>query len=499
MRRNKYMLLKKSQVDAILKNAPAGVDKSKILDSLILKGYDLEGVDSNEIKAKLAAQQAQPPEKKETFVDTIKDAAVAGYNKAKEGHAQARDATNPLQLLEGSVKLAAGVADTVFSPFAPITKPLEKGFNKSIDEISDNPAIQKFAGTKAGEITARVAEDVANTSTIAGAVAGAMETPKIGTAIANKTESVVNAVGTKVDDATNSIKNTTGNVINDLRPSAEGVVNEVATKALYLAPSDVANIFKSTGNKVGNFLAEHNLIKENIKTTTEAIGVFFKENYDLVRSEIGKVKNTYKIKEVPRYHEALMQLKKSVSDVPGMQEIETEVNALLKNKKPTLADVQRVKELVDDNYSLYKVTGDVKESIAKEGMSNIRQELRSFIETEVKNNTGTDIFDLNNKVSTAKSIMNAIETRSPKGVTKANLQVGDLGAFGLGMSFGGPLVGVAALIAKKLTQNPSVMLRFAKWVDALSDARKLKVAEALKSGKIPPEVQEIVGPIQSPK
>lgn len=46
--------LNKQQVQDILNNAPAGADKKKILDGLITRGYDLEGVDSNAIRQKLA-------------------------------------------------------------------------------------------------------------------------------------------------------------------------------------------------------------------------------------------------------------------------------------------------------------------------------------------------------------------------------------------------------------------------------------------------------------
>lgn len=63
------MQLSKQQVNTILDNAPAGVDKKKILDNLVLKGYDLEGVDSNLIKQNL--QQAQAPQE-QSFLGGLK-------------------------------------------------------------------------------------------------------------------------------------------------------------------------------------------------------------------------------------------------------------------------------------------------------------------------------------------------------------------------------------------------------------------------------------------
>lgn len=280
--------------------------------------------------------------------------------------------------------------------------------------------------------------------------------------------------------------------VRDVIPTAERVVNTTIAKALYLAPSDIKNISMSTGNEVGEFIAKHNLIGANTDETVKLIDDFFSKNYAQVREEIAKVGVNYPVAKVPRYQEALKELKKAVGDVPGMEKIDAEVDILLGNKKPTLEDVQRVKELLDEHFSLYKVTGDVKESVQKEGLANMRKDLRKFIEDEVKANTGIDIADLNNKVSTSKSIMNAIEVRAPKGITKANLQMGDLGAFGIGSVFGGPLGGLAALALKKISQSPAVMLRFARFMDKLSDARKAKIIEAMKAGEVPVEIEELI-------
>lgn len=49
--------LTKAQVEAILNNAPTGVNKTKLLDSFVLKGYDLEGIDSNARRIQLQNQQ----------------------------------------------------------------------------------------------------------------------------------------------------------------------------------------------------------------------------------------------------------------------------------------------------------------------------------------------------------------------------------------------------------------------------------------------------------
>lgn len=54
-------MLNKQQVDTILKNAPAGVDKTKILDGLINRGYEIEGVDTNMAKMDIARRTGVAP------------------------------------------------------------------------------------------------------------------------------------------------------------------------------------------------------------------------------------------------------------------------------------------------------------------------------------------------------------------------------------------------------------------------------------------------------
>lgn len=59
------MQLTKTNIQAILNNAPQNADKAKILDSLVAKGYELEGVDMNLARERVKAIQ---PQKKQTVI-----------------------------------------------------------------------------------------------------------------------------------------------------------------------------------------------------------------------------------------------------------------------------------------------------------------------------------------------------------------------------------------------------------------------------------------------
>ncbi len=165
---------------------------------------------------------------------------------------------------------------------------------------------------------------------------------------------------------------------------------------------------------------------------------------------------------------------------------------MLTKKKLTLEDVQAAKELLDDYSSLYGKQGDVLQGIEKQGLANVRDGLKTFIETEVKKNTGADIRQMNNNVSTAKTLNEAIEKRSTRGLTRANITWRDA-MVGLGVyAFASPLAGLAAVVAYKLATSPTARLRFARWLDQQGDAKRAAINNAFKEGRVPKEVQEIL-------
>jgi hypothetical protein len=435
------------------------------------------------------AQQPQGP----SFLDRVKSVARGGVDQIKQGASEV-NSNNPVKFVEGALRVGAGAVNTAFSPVSAAIEPAVKpAINYAADKISNIPAVQKFANSKAGQVTGRVVDDVNNLNTIAGAVAGGMEVPKAGVAIKN-TASNIHLPELPKPNIGEALSTTKG-AVRDVLPSMDRLVNHQVTSALELTQGDVRNIAQSTGHEVGQFLAEKNLIGTNKETTVSNIQNFFKQNYETVRSEIKNVKELYKPSQVPRYVEALKAIQDKVTSVPGLQKVGTEVSNLLGKKEGiTLDDVQHVKELMDDHFNIYKATGDVGDNIAKEGLANIRRDLKGFIEKEVKKNTGTDIGELNNNVQAAKGIMDAVESRATRGLTKSNFGPSDYGAFisGTLASGGNPFVGMAALFAKKVMASPTVQLKIAKYLDSISDARKAAIQEDLKAGNIPPEFKQFI-------
>lgn len=273
-------------------------------------------------------------------------------------------------------------------------------------------------------------------------------------------------------------------------PTSNRLVNSTINKAFDLTQGDVKNIAKSTGNEPGQWVAKNNLIRGNIDETRNAIEEFGSEAMRVRDAEISKVSKTFNPAEFPRYKDSLTEVVKQLEGKTGFENTLAEAKTLLGKSSITLSDAQRAKELMDEAFNLYKITGDVSESTTKAGLANVRKELRKAIEEEVKLATdgAVDIFQLNNDIATARSLGKAIESRLTRDLTRANLQWGDYATFAGASVAGGPIIGLAAFLARKSMQNPAVMLRLAKFLDGLSDARRAKIKASIEAGDIPTEI-----------
>ena len=101
--------------------------------------------------------------------------AKSGYQSSLQGVQQAETgnfAKGTYNALSGATKMLAGGIGAALSPLAPVSKVIEPLANYAIENISDIGAVQRFAQSKTGKVTSRLAEDINNLSTIAGSVAG---------------------------------------------------------------------------------------------------------------------------------------------------------------------------------------------------------------------------------------------------------------------------------------------------------------------------------------
>lgn len=392
----------------------------------------------------------------------------------------------------------------------------KSGFNALTDKLGGTKFFQEAA---AGLEPNNPLENSLKVASGGGQIAGTVLGAAYGAGLAQKgvtaAQKVPGAIARNAESPSFSMptgqgaKSTIGKTMSNVSNRLPGAVSEALgtkqswidhnlAKALDLTPDDLAIIEASTGNQVGKWLADNNLIGSNKANTQGLIKGFFSENYQAVRNEIAKVTTAYSPKQIPRYADALTAIKSKVDGVVGLEKEARTVDRLLAKSEVSLLDVQIVKELLDEHFSLYKATGDVLQVREKQGLANVRQDIRAFIENQVAENTGADIRALNNNVATARALDKTITKRSPKGLTRSQVTWRDA-AMGMGLTyFGSPLLGIAAVAVKKILTSPSVRLRFARYLDSLNDAQRFKISEDLSKGTVPPEVKNVVGPIEEP-
>lgn len=306
----------------------------------------------------------------------------------------------------------------------------------------------------------------------------------------------VTAVTRGVSGAVTAAGNTLpGRIVGEAAPTAGRFAEGQVVKALDLTQGDVAKISQKTGNDVTDFVARNNLLKETPEEIAMALEDFKKSQYDTVRAEVAKVTDVYAPADVPRVQNALTTVKEVVNGVPGLEDTAGEVNRLLNQESYTLSDVQRVKEILDSNTNIYNRMGGAKENATAQGLANVRQELRTFIEDEVSRATDgqTNIQQLNNDVATSRELADAIELRETRGQTRQWNTVFD-GILGL-TAYGatGDLVTAGLIVAgKKIAETPSFRIALARTLKSTPVQDLNKWASEISSNNVSPQTRQAI-------
>lgn len=422
--------------------------------------------------------------------------------------------TGTLDNIAGGVQLAANTAGGITDVAGdilhkvPVVGSLIKGasdlaksgFNAVTDKLAGTKFFQEAAG---GLQPSNPLENSLQVAAGGGQIAGQILGADYGAGLAQKGVNIAKKVPAAVARTADSIPSLSmegtgplsknlGGAIRDIIPTRQNVIDDKLAKALDVTQGDLANIKESTGNEIGTWMSEHNLIGTNKPNTAALIKSFFSQNYNGVRSAIDAIKTDYKPSQIPRLTDALKRIQLQVQDIPGLEKEAADIDNMLHQSTFSLRDVQTVKEKLDDLYNIYSRSGEVASGPIKQGLANIRGEIKGFIENEVKKDSGVDIRSMNNNVATAKVLGDAIERRSQRGLTRVHLSQRDI-MMGMGLTyFGNPLFGVAAVFMKKIWESPSVRLQIARGLDKLNDAERVRISQGLAQGKVPKELETIV-------
>lgn len=320
------------------------------------------------------------PEVKEQ--GSISKAFQSGVEQAKQGYEQAKNAKNPLELLEGGTKLAAGAVNTILSPTAPIMKPVEVGINAVANKISDNPEVQKLAGSKAGEIVSRITEDIANLNTIVGAVAGVKAGAKAPEVAGKVVEGVKPAIS-----ATGKVLKAGGEASYGVTVTAEEATRRALQSYQAKQPNLLARVQNMLkGETKGKPITEANTAaRKGLVGTEQELGVQAKRvATDLWKNEVApKLKAN---KEKINMQTFLGEIKKEIQSNPDINRRKTLLTAFnkfaLDNKKVGNFGLEKLQDykvewakFIPESYSKSgkAISGSLNEirSIAKQKASQI--------------------------------------------------------------------------------------------------------------------------------
>lgn len=259
------MQLSKTQVQTILDNAPKGVDKKQLLDGLVQKGYDLEGVDNNAIRKTLAqtqpvqTQQAEKPNGLLSRLDNTGTELRSTVSDALQGTGQYSNDGVVKRGLEAAaaVPTAIGKGAIDFARMIPgvgtavdaVADVVGKGLNAATDFLSNTDVIKGAAGNQVvnPDGTTSYAQ---NDKTIA--EKGLELAVPIGT-IAGSIAGTEAAVGS-INNFKNTLSSASRSLDNALITRAESIFNK--SPAIQSVPG--------ASNKIVKFLAD----EPDIKTAT---------------------------------------------------------------------------------------------------------------------------------------------------------------------------------------------------------------------------------------
>lgn len=531
--------IKKQDMFTILDNAPSGVDKSKLIDKYIADGFKIEGIND----------QPQPMTGSEnaTFQATGNEGIIGTAAKAvgnlpsstiELGKNVVSAVTHPVETVKSVATLAQGVGSKIGEKLLENTdigqsllqKANEKRIAAGMPELpkdasgkiqaADSPELQavnqvgKFVTDRYGSLDklketfiedpagvladlstvlsggAGIASKVGNISKISeiSNVAGKLKT-------ASQVVEPINATTKVLGKVKSTVANSTpGNIISDITPTISSTQKNQVVKALDLTQGDLSNISKKTGNDVTEFIIGNKLLKK----TPEEIASALKDNRasakELRNSEIAKVTATYTPEQVPGVVKGLDTILKDIDNVAGLETVADEIRTLRQKESFTLEDVQKAKDLIDDNSNIYSKLGDTNASKIARGLDNIRSGIKTFIEDEVSKATqgATDIKKLNNDIQTSYAIEDAINNRSTRDLTRQKLSLTDnIVLFGGGAAIN-PILGIGLVVGKKIIESPSFRLAFTDLLSSQPINKVKTIINEVKNKNISPETQKLL-------
>jgi hypothetical protein len=455
-------IITKQQIETILKNAPTGTDKTKLLDNLILKGYDLEGTDSNAKRQQLqtiqTSQQTTTQQSNVSKYDiamgnknpdgtpnTDKGIIPQAFDQAKAGFQQTVEGAKNPDLLAGLQQIGRGTLNEMAGGLRAVFSPLEAGLkivsqlpgfhqalgalqdyviNPTANVISDNKHIQDFM-----QSNPHADEIFGNLLAIIGSIVGGKMAPEIKSVTTATTDSLgntINVVKTGITDKASAIAGNIDNVASKVIDTSKKVLGGRDTKLLSIFSGEQTPVIESAlkfpkeadlGIHNGD-VALRNAVQTGAETSIKARQSFTQAYGEAFNKLVGKNSGTLLDKNaiIQKFNDFLVENKVSskkgkldftTSDIktnPGeVSKIQSTAEAIMNWKDFTLQGANELKQLVGKYTKFANEAGG-------SSKSPFLGKLYDYLDTQIKENlpkTSRKAYtDMNTKFSNTIGLYN---------------------------------------------------------------------------------------------
>ena len=226
-------------------------------------------------------------------------------------------------------------------------------------------------------------------------------------------------------------------------------------------------------------------IIQGSKTTddvVEKLANLTKTSKTQVDSSLASIKDLYKHSSTSKW---LNQVVKQLDDTPWMEEVfdrAKELSVKLDRWEGLLLkEVNEVKRLIDSTNDLVSVTGDFKSGVTKQGLQNIRNDIKTFIEKSADKKWIKNIKELNKDTQLSKQLLDTIESNLEESWRTRLFWLTDILVWWTA-TFGSDLWTAAAVIAaKKVAESPRFKIALAKRLNKLPTDTKASIKGKIAS------------------
>lgn len=265
-------------------------------------------------------------------------------------------------------------------------------------------------------------------------------------------------------------------------PKVDAAALTQMQKAIELNPTDIRRIKKP--NVAGKDPAEW-LLEKGFKGSQDSIISDLDEFWTNSKSEVDaglkEIDVRIPAEEAVSAQNTLKVLKDTFEGTIGNEKLVERIDAELAKPDYSLDELNEIKRLADNELSIFKTTGDIKQGATARGLFNVRDELKTLIEDKAAENGFDNVRDLNKDTQVAYEISESMKKRLDvkSKLPELGLRDGIL-AVG-GFATGGALTAVGAVVAKKVIESAAFRTHLAQILKSLTKEKKAELNDALKN------------------